>query len=85
MLQLMHTEGCHLCDLAEALLARAKQEGYIDGYQLRDIAMPEQLIEQYGTRIPVVCYHSQELGWPFDYQQLCEFIHRCENKESQCD
>ena len=69
------TSGCHLCELAEALLVAhldpsAHQVGVID------IAYDDQLLERYGERIPVIKNEKTdaELGWPFDAEQLLDFI-----------
>jgi hypothetical protein len=49
-------------------------------YQFRlneiDIAVDDALIEQYGTRIPVLgaANHVAELNWPFSSQQVNEFF-----------
>ena len=69
---LYHTEGCHLCEQALALLnAQLQSEQII----LRDIVEEPELIEKYQFIIPVVANkNNQELGWPFDEQKLKEFI-----------
>ena len=40
-----------------------------------DIVSADNLIQQYGTRIPVVKNNTStaELGWPFDYERLAQF------------
>ena len=40
-----------------------------------DIVSADNLIQQYGTRIPVVKNNAStaELGWPFDYERLAQF------------
>ena len=49
-------------------------------YQFRlaevDIAESDDLIEKYGTRIPVVSVanHVDELNWPFTSEQLDSFF-----------
>ena len=69
---LYHTEGCHLCEQALALLsAQLRSEQII----LRDIVEEPHLVEKYQYTIPVVANKTnQELGWPFDEQKLKEFI-----------
>ncbi|TMO53646.1 glutaredoxin family protein [Pseudoalteromonas phenolica] len=69
---LYHTEGCHLCEQALALLnAQLNSEQII----LRDIVEELELVEKYQYTIPVVANkNNQELGWPFDEQKLKEFI-----------
>ncbi len=69
---LYHTEGCHLCEQALALLSvQLRSEQII----LRDIVEEHHLVEKYQFTIPVVANkNNQELGWPFDEQKLKEFI-----------
>ena len=68
-LQLLGTSGCHLCDLAEALLVQCLDMSKIE-VELIDIAdgEGEDLIALYGIKIPVLrCTQSQKvLCWPFD-------------------
>ncbi len=75
-LMLYSTLGCHLCEEAKALLWPLLTEF---GWQLRevDIAASDQLVERYGTRIPVLVWEGggrqdarRELGWPFDETEL---------------
>lgn len=74
-LVLYGTLGCHLCDVAEGLLA-----GELDLQQtpleVVDIAAEDLLVERYGVRIPVLQdqLSGRELGWPFDASQLQRFI-----------
>ena len=67
------TAGCHLCELAEALVAPL-----LDQRPLRlnyvDIADDESLMERYGVRIPVLRRGESELGWPFDEEQAAAFL-----------
>jgi hypothetical protein len=66
-LQLLGTSGCHLCDLAEALLVQCLDMSKVE-VELIDIADDEDLIALYGIKIPVLrCTQSQKvLCWPFD-------------------
>ncbi|WP_075593618.1 glutaredoxin family protein [Pseudoalteromonas sp. PAB 2.2] len=67
---LYHTDGCHLCELADELLVAAKVN-----YVAHDIMDDEQLISAYQTSIPVVKKENGEtLYWPFDELQLAKFI-----------
>ncbi len=69
------TVGCHLCEDALALLQALPDDGR---WQLRevDISDSDELLERYGIRIPVVYIEEsrQELGWPFDGEQLRLFL-----------
>lgn len=68
---LFGTEGCHLCEEAEALLLLAGLS-----FETRDIIDDEQAQLRYAIRIPVLLNpeNGQELGWPFDAQQLDGFV-----------
>ena len=65
------TAGCHLCEYADEMLAHLKQHAEIT-VDTVDISSSEELVEQYGIRIPVVKRESDgaELGWPFSYEEL---------------
>ncbi|OZB20605.1 MAG: glutaredoxin [Pseudomonas sp. 34-62-33] len=75
--QLFGTLGCHLCEVAEALLMPFVENGLL--VELIDIAEHEGIVEQYGLRIPVLrrCDTGDtgsELNWPFDAEQVVEFL-----------
>ncbi|ASJ96939.1 glutaredoxin family protein [Shewanella marisflavi] len=67
---LFHTEACHLCEQAQAIIATLD----ID-YALQDICDDDVLAERYGVRIPVLRNQEDgsELDWPFDREQLQQF------------
>ena len=65
MLILYGTSGCHLCEVAEALLRQAAGARTLE-WRYVDIALDDVLVARYGTRIPVLLTAGgQELGWPF--------------------
>lgn len=73
-----HTSACHLCELALALIE--PYEAHLQlVIQFVDIAESDALIEQYGVRIPVLQFAPTraELAWPFDEQQLHQFLSHC--------
>ncbi|MDD0976855.1 glutaredoxin family protein [Pseudomonas fontis] len=72
--QLFGTLGCHLCEVAEALLMPLVEHGLL--VELVDIAESDALFEQYGLSIPVLrrCDTGGELGWPFDAEQVVAFL-----------
>ena len=74
-LYLYTTSGCHLCEQAEQL---AHPILALLDYELEkvEIADSDELMDRYGIRIPVMrCEGSdQELGWPFDQDQLFAFL-----------
>ena len=67
---LYHTDGCHLCDHAMALLTQCQVD-----YQLVDIVFKQDLVTLFGTRIPVLENEKgQYLDWPFDYYKIEQFL-----------
>ncbi|NKF51160.1 glutaredoxin family protein [Shewanella sp. WXL01] len=72
--RLYHTDGCHLCELAQALIEQALLEGAQVSYQLIDICDQQTLADKYGTSIPVFSDGQRDLNWPFDLEQLQQFI-----------
>ncbi len=65
------TRYCHLCDEAEAILhGMGIETTYVD------IAGEDALLENYGTRIPVLQRRDNgaELGWPFDAAAVARFL-----------
>jgi hypothetical protein len=70
-LELYRSEYCHLCEAADAVLVQAGVSAA--GV---DIGDSDTLIEQYGTRIPVLrrTDNGAELGWPFDLARLLAFL-----------
>ena len=69
MLILYGTEGCHLCHDAQSLLQQAGV-----AWQDVDIIDHDDLLERYGTRIPVLQHHGRELNWPFQQQDILRFL-----------
>jgi glutaredoxin-related protein len=65
------TEYCHLCEEAEAILARANLSWH--GIEIADEGA---LLQRYGTRIPVLRRddNNAELDWPFDDASVQRFI-----------
>jgi len=67
---LYSTDGCHLCELAQAQLDMSNTH-----YKIVDIIDDVDLVNRYGTRIPVVLNKdNKELGWPFELAQLQQFL-----------
>lgn len=73
-LLLYTTSGCHLCDQAEALL-NAVLDPARHSLVLVEICELPELIEQFGTRIPVLSYANHQLNWPFTPAQVSDFLH----------
>ncbi|PSS59179.1 glutaredoxin family protein [Pseudomonas sp. BBP2017] len=72
--QLFGTLGCHLCEVAEALLMPFVEHGLL--VELVDIADDESQLARYGLLIPVLrrCDTGAELNWPFDAEQVVAFL-----------
>ena len=73
MLKLYTTSHCHLCETAlELLLQQCKAEQVTP----MEITENDDLMRVYGTRIPVLQRDDTlaELNWPFDVQQLGDFL-----------
>jgi hypothetical protein len=70
------TLGCHLCEIAEALLQEVLAQRGDWQIECIDIADSEVLLERYGERIPVLRRQCDgaELGWPFDQAALLDFL-----------
>ncbi|MEE4378337.1 MAG: glutaredoxin family protein [Candidatus Competibacteraceae bacterium] len=66
------TEGCHLCEEAQSLIQKTLGMTVTEV----DIAENEQLMERYGTRIPVLQRVDTgiEIGWPFDSQAIRRLV-----------
>ena len=72
--QLFGTLGCHLCEVAEALLMPFVENGLL--VELIDIAERPDWVEDYGLRIPVLrrVDTGSELNWPFEAEQVVSFL-----------
>jgi hypothetical protein len=71
-LYLYSTSHCHLCELAETLLI----ESSIKAVKIIEITENEQLLLQYGLRIPVLkrLDTDAELDWPFNQSDISLFL-----------
>jgi hypothetical protein len=72
--QLFGTLGCHLCEVAEAMLMEFVEHGLL--VELVDIAENEDWVENYGLRIPVLkrIDSGAELDWPFNADEVVAFL-----------
>jgi len=77
-IQLYTTAGCHLCEQAESMMSylRFNDEQIGDRFQLYavEIAGDEALVERFGIRIPVLSIGDEELGWPFELDELKSWL-----------
>ena len=67
------TDDCHLCELAETLIVQALGGTEI-AVEVVDIASSADLVQQYGTTIPVLSKGEQQLCWPFNAEQVASFL-----------
>lgn len=68
-LTLYSTEGCHLCEEAYSILAGLELQP-----KVVDIAFDEGLFLRYGVTIPVLVWGKNELNWPFNTEQLQNWL-----------
>lgn len=71
MITLYSTEGCHLCEMALALTQQANVSHLVE---IVDIAFDDALFSRYGVTIPVLKVNDSEINWPFDLQQLQQWL-----------
>lgn len=76
-LELMGTLGCHLCEVAEALIVANVDMQKYAVYQV-DIAEEDELMDKYAVRIPVLVdlNSGAELDWPFGQPELESFLNQ---------
>jgi len=64
------TAGCHLCDLADAILLALSAHYQLDIVHT-EIGDSDDLVERYGIRIPVLEFSDGfEIAWPFEQQDI---------------
>lgn len=51
-----------------------KQLDMADAVQVIDIALDDTLFSRYGVTIPVLKYNDSELNWPFDLEELKDWL-----------
>lgn len=74
-LNLYSTSHCHLCEQAEALLVNLS-EIYDINWQVIEISENNELLENYGQRIPVIkrLNNNIEINWPFTAAEIEQLI-----------
>ncbi|MDC9726098.1 MAG: glutaredoxin family protein [Gammaproteobacteria bacterium] len=64
------TAGCHLCDLADAILLALPTQYHLE-ILYTEIGDDDDLVERYGIRIPVIQFpDGTEIGWPFEQHDI---------------
>ena len=80
---LLGTQGCHLCDEAEKVIHEFNEmmlpHDFMVNFSQLDVATSKNLVSTYGSRIPVIIdkVTFSELDWPFDLKTLYEFLRAC--------
>jgi hypothetical protein len=69
---LYSTQGCHLCEQADALLKQCLSTEANLSYI--DIAYDDDLVARYGVLIPVLACQNHELNWPFTEHTLKNWL-----------
>ena len=74
-LTLYTTSHCHLCEEAEAILSSIANDHDIT-WRTIEIADNNQLLETYGTTIPVIQITgtSSEIKWPFGAEEILALV-----------
>lgn len=67
------TDDCSFCEQAMTLLSSIRQ---LSGSTLltQDIAYNDQLLVQFGEKIPVLCIGNHELIWPFTSEDVVNLV-----------
>jgi glutaredoxin-like protein DUF836 len=77
-IKFMTTLGCHLCEQAWAMLEYLlnTDPDIANRVSLIKVEISEDntLLEKYGIRIPVLVSEKGELGWPFEFEELEEWL-----------
>ncbi|WP_444998035.1 glutaredoxin family protein [Aliikangiella sp. IMCC44359] len=78
IIQLFTTSGCHLCEQAEAMVNYLIENKPSISSRVRlvpvEISENTDLIDKYGVRIPVLSKETSELGWPFELEELEQWL-----------
>jgi len=74
-LTLYTTSHCHLCEEAEAILSSIANDHDIT-WRTIEIADNNQLLETYGTTIPVIQItgSNTEIKWPFGAEEILTLV-----------
>ncbi len=72
-LELLGTQGCHLCEVAERLVRRVAPQANVR-IEYVDIADDPALVDEFGMAIPVMRLANSAtagtLGWPFSEEEF---------------
>ena len=75
LLALYMTHACHLCDMAEKELSKAREKSKFI-LHLVDIVDDPDLMEKYGETIPVLQHNlsNRQLCWPFSSVDVIKWL-----------
>ena len=65
-------KDCHLCSYAKSLLSNLELEDYL--VKEVDIYSKRIYLDNYWDKIPVLLLEEKELFWPFDKENICNFL-----------
>ena len=63
-----------MCEEAHEQLLSLARGGMDLSIELAEISDSEELIDRYGTAIPVIRANEKEIGWPFSADELGTFL-----------
>ena len=69
---LLTGKDCHLCSYAKSLLSNLELEDYL--VKEVDIYSKRIYLDDYWDEIPVLLLKEIELFWPFDKENICNFL-----------
>ena len=77
---LYSTAGCHLCDLAKAVIWPLLVKHDFRLIEV-DVSEQDELVNRYGVRIPVLgsSLIGRELDWPFSVKDIDDFFTELES------
>ena len=69
---LLTGKDCHLCSYAKLLLSNLELEDCL--VKEVDIYSKRIYLDNYWDKIPVLLLEEKELFWPFDKENICNFL-----------
>ena len=69
---LLTGKDCHLCSYAKSLLSNLELEEYL--IKEVDIYSRRIYVDDYWDKIPVLLLEEKELLWPFDKENIYNFL-----------
>ena len=69
---LLTGKDCHLCSYAKSLLSNLELGDYL--VKEVDIYSKRRYLDDYWDKIPVLLFDEKELFWPFDKENIYNFL-----------